>query len=230
LGQCFCRAAIAPLVIFAQKKIAMPIRNIIFDLGGVFIDIHYHKTRDAFTALGVHDFDAYFQQTYSNPLFALLETGDITPNEFYETFRKETGLHVSNEQIATAWNAMLGDFRPASIEVLTPLKSQYNIYLLSNTNQIHYEAFINKYEQEFGGASFNNHFHTAYYSHLLQLRKPNVACYEKVIWLHGLQPNETLFIDDTLKNIEGAKLAGLQTLHLSNGALLEDVLPDYLAK
>jgi len=208
----------------------MAIHNIIFDLGGVFIDIHYTKTRDAFTEMGVHDFDAYFQQTYSNPLFALLETGDITPESFYETFRKETGLHVSNELIADAWNAMLGDFRPASIEVLPALKSQYNIYLLSNTNQIHYEAFIKQYQQEFGGESFNHHFHTAYYSHLLRLRKPGVECYQKVMSLHDMQPHETLFIDDTLKNIEGAKLAGMQTLHLANGALLEEVLPGCIAK
>jgi HAD superfamily hydrolase (TIGR01509 family) len=208
----------------------MAIRNIIFDLGGVFIDIHYHKTRDAFTAIGVQDFDAYFQQTYSNPLFAQLEMGDVTPETFYETFRMETGLQVSDAQIADAWNAMLGDFRPASIDVLAPLKSQYNIYLLSNTNQIHYEAFIKQYEEQFSGASFNQHFHTAYYSHLLRLRKPGVECYEKVMALHDMQPHETLFIDDTLKNIEGASLAGMQTLHLADGALLENVLPEYLAK
>jgi putative hydrolase of the HAD superfamily len=205
----------------------MAIRNIVFDLGGVFIDIHYQQTKQAFEALGVPDFDALFQQSYSNPLFAQLETGDVTPEVFYDAFRKETQLNVTNEQIADAWNAMLGDFRPASVEVLPSLKSQYNIYLLSNTNQIHHEAFSAKYAEQFS-RSFDAHFHYAHYSHVLGLRKPHVECYQKVLELHHLQATETLFIDDTIKNIEGAGRAGLQTLWLQPGQLLEHALPHYL--
>lgn len=205
----------------------MALRNIVFDLGGVFIDIHYQQTKMAFEQLGVPDFDALFQQSYSNPLFAQLETGDIAPEQFYEAFRTETKLDASNQQIAAAWNAMLGDFRPASVAMLPSLKSQYNIYLLSNTNQIHHEAFSEKYEQQFG-ESFDAYFHFAHYSHVLGLRKPNVECYEAVLQLHGLSAHDTLFIDDTLKNIEGAKQAGLQTLLLPQGQLLEETLPAVL--
>lgn len=206
----------------------MAIRNIIFDLGGVFIDIHYHKTRDAFIGMGITDFDAYFQQSYSNPLFSLLETGDVPPSKFYDAFRQESGLTVTDEEVAAAWNAMLGDFRPASIAMLAPLKAEYNIYLLSNTNEIHHEAFSRQYRESFGGREFDDHFHVAYYSHLLGMRKPEVACYQKVLDLHGMIASESLFVDDTLKNIEGAKKAGLQTLHLANGAKLEDELPHFL--
>jgi glucose-1-phosphatase len=205
----------------------MAIRNIIFDLGGVFIDIHYHKTRDAFTALGVTDFDALFQQSYSNPLFAQLEKGEISPEDFYDAFREETKLAVSNAQIRDAWNAMLGDFRPTSIEVLPSLQSTHSIFLLSNTNQIHHEAFTSQYQQAFGH-DFDAHFHVAHYSHLLGLRKPHVDCYEAVLQQHGLHAAETLFIDDTPKNIAGAQEAGLQTLLLSPGLLLENELPKYL--
>lgn len=205
----------------------MAIRNIIFDLGGVFIDIHYHKTRDAFMALGVADFDALFQQSYSNPLFARLEKGEITPEDFYDAFRAETGLHVTNAQIANAWNAMLGDFRPQSIAVLPALKNSYAIFLLSNTNQIHHEAFTSQYLQNFG-QDFDAHFHAAHYSHQLGLRKPDVACYQAVLQLHGLEAAETLFIDDTPTNIDGAREAGLHTLLLTSGIMLEDELPKYL--
>lgn len=205
----------------------MAIRNIVFDLGGVFIDIHYQQTKAAFEQLGVPDFDALFQQSYSNPLFAQLETGDVSPEVFYDAFRVETKLNVSNEQIAAAWNAMLGEFRPASVALLPSLKSQYNIYLLSNTNQIHHEAFTTQYEQEFG-QSFDAHFHYAHYSHVLGLRKPHVECYQAVLQHHDLHAAETLFIDDTPKNIEGAQKAGLPTLWLQPGQLLELALPHYL--
>lgn len=208
----------------------MAIRNIIFDLGGVFLDIHYNRTRDAFTALGVADFDAHFQQTYSNPLFSLLEKGELAPAAFYEAFRKETQLDVTDAQIAHAWNAMLGDFRPGSVAVLPKLKPQYKLYLLSNTNQIHHEAFVQKFEKEFGGANFDALFDTAYYSHLLGERKPGVECYEKVMQLHQMDPQETLFIDDTYKNIEGARQAGLQTLWLQGPELLEEALPKLLGQ
>lgn len=206
----------------------MAIRNIIFDLGGVFIDIHYQKTRDAFIEMGVKDFDHWFQQSYSNPLFVHLETGKIAPLDFYEAFRQETGLQASDQRIALAWNAMLGKFRPASIAILPMLKQQYKIFLLSNTNQIHYEAFMQQYEWQFGHSAFNGLFHTAYYSHQLQMRKPDVACYQQVMHLHQMEPSQTLFIDDTLKNIEGAKQAGMQTLHLTTNNVLENVLPSWL--
>lgn len=205
----------------------MLVRNIIFDLGGVFIDIHYHRTRDAFMALGVADFDAWFQQSYSNPLFARLEKGEITPAAFYGAFREETGLELTNAQIANAWNAMLGNFRPASIALLPHLQSSYKIFLLSNTNAIHHEAFTTQYEQAFG-RHFDTHFLAAHYSHVLGLRKPDVESYQKLVQLHHLTAAETLFVDDTPKNIEGASKAGLQTLWLSPHQLLENVITAFL--
>ena len=202
----------------------MAIRNIIFDLGGIFIDIHYHKTRDAFIAVGIKNFDEYFQQSYSNPLFANLEIGRITPATFYDGLRAQTGLDISDEVIIEAWNAMLGDFRPSSIAILPELKSRYNIYLLSNTNQIHWEAFTDSYSKLTNGRQFDDYFHFAYYSHQLGLRKPDVTCYEAVLQQHSLLAAETLFIDDTPKNLTGAEAAGLQTLHVANGVLVEELI------
>ncbi len=206
----------------------MAIRNIIFDLGGIFIDIHYHKTRDAFIAAGITDFDNYFQQAYSNPLFAQLETGTILPQDFYDGLRLQTGLSMSNPTIEQAWNAMLGDFRPNSIAILPELRRQYRIYLLSNTNQIHWEAFTNSYTTTTNGLIFDDYFHHAHYSHQLGLRKPDVECYEAVLQQHQLVADETLFVDDTPKNLAGAVAAGLQILHLPQGQWLEQLLPTVL--
>lgn len=191
-----------------------PIKNIIFDLGGVFLNINFQLTNQAFNNLGVDCFETMFNQHHSNDLFELLETGKLSPAEFYDAFRKESQTNLSNQQIQTAWNALLLDFPAERIEWLNDIKNRYNIYLFSNTNEIHYDQFIVDFTNAFPGKDFNSHFIKAYYSQTLGLRKPYVESYQQILTEQQLDPAETLFIDDTIKNIEGAKLAGLQTIHL----------------
>ncbi len=202
------------------------IKNIIFDLGGVFLDVDYQKTKQAFVDLGIPNFDDFYQQSFSTPLFNLLEKGVISPETFYNHFREATGTLLTNLEIETAWNAMLGSFRKSSIAILPQLKQRYNIYLLSNTNAIHYKAFCEIYMQEYNNANFNEHFNKAYYSHLYHERKPDLAAYEVILAENNLLKQETLFVDDTMKNIEGASNAGLSVLFLEKTDLLEDVLKE----
>lgn len=191
-----------------------PIKNIIFDLGGVFLNINFELTNTAFAHLGVDQFAEMFNQHHSNDLFERLEKGEISAPAFYEAFRKESGTNISDDAIRDAWNALLLDFPPERIEWLEQIKKRYNIYLFSNTNQIHYDAFMADFGKTFAGKDFNSYFIKAYYSQTLGLRKPSVASYLAIIQEQGLIPAETLFIDDTIKNIKGAKEAGLQTIHL----------------
>ena len=206
----------------------MGIRNIIFDLGGVLLNLDFDNTFKAFEDLGVKDFRQYFQQSHSNPLFAALETGKIDPLGFYDGFRQATGLDLTNEAIARAWNAMLLNFRDASMAYLDSLKAGYRIFLLSNTNQIHLEAFRGIHFRQYGNHGFDDHFEKAWYSHELGLRKPHTECYQSVLEIHHLTPSETLFVDDTLINIEGARKAGIKTLHLLSGQLIENEMPSLL--
>ena len=191
-----------------------PIKNIIFDLGGIFLDIHYQLTKNAFINLGIKNFDELFTQHHANDLFEDLETGKISETTFYNLFRKEANINLSDEQIKTAWNALLGGFPPKRLDWLQKIKDKYNIYLFSNTNQIHYDAFMKIYEQETGQNDFNKHFIKAYYSQNIGLRKPYPEGFLHILNEQNLVPAETLFIDDTIKNIEGAKAVGLQTIHL----------------
>jgi putative hydrolase of the HAD superfamily len=204
------------------------IRNIIFDLGGVLLDIDFKKTRDAFIASGVNDFDAYFQQSFSNPLFADLEKGLINPIDFFEAFRNEAAVPITDEIIINNWNALLGDFRKNSLTYIASLKKDYRVFLFSNTNIIHFEAFMILFEQQIGVGHFHDYFEKAYYSHEMNLRKPDVESFEFIIRENNLDAEETLFVDDTLKNIEGAKAAGLQTLWLQNGMLIEEAVEEVL--
>jgi len=198
-------------------------KNILFDLGGVFLDINYQLTEKAFIDLGITDFDQRFNQQFSNTLFEDLETGKIDPETFYHRFRTETGTSLTNKAIETAWNALLIDFPAERLEWLQQVGEKYPVYLYSNTNLIHYQCFMKKFEETFAGKNFNDYFRTAYYSHELGLRKPYPASYIKIMELEKLNPTETLFIDDTLKNITGAKEAGLQTLWLQSGMVLQEL-------
>jgi len=204
-----------------------PVKNIIFDLGGVLINLNYQLTRKAFEDLGVEDFDAFYTQHKANPLFENLEVGAIEPEAFYEALKEATGLTLSNDQLETAWNAMLLDFPIERLLWLDQIKNKYNIYLFSNTNAIHYKAFTSIYAQTAPliglNTDFNHFFKTAYYSHTLGQRKPELAAFEAVIQDAKLDPAQTLFIDDTISNIEGAQKAGLQTIFLSGGLTVQDV-------
>lgn len=189
-------------------------KNIIFDLGGVFLNLDFSLTEQAFKDLGVTNFTSMFTQHHSNDLFIQFETGKISPAAFYNAFRNETQLNLSDEQIRNAWNALLLDFPKERIDWLDEIGKRYKIYLFSNTNQVHCDQFLEDFKKESGGRELDSYFIKAYYSQTLSLRKPDVASFEAIIQAEKLNPAETLFIDDTAKNITGARQAGLQAIHL----------------
>lgn len=198
------------------------IRNVIFDLGGVLFNINFSLTEKAFTELGVKDFSSFFTQFHSNDLFVKLETG-VDEDLFYDDLRSATGLNLSNDQIRDAWNALLLDFRMESLAALPALKRRYNLYLLSNTNEIHMQEFHRIYKTLFTESSFDDLFHAAYYSHRIGHRKPNAGAFEFVLRKHDLVAEETLFIDDSINNIEAAQKLGIQTVHLLPGMKIEEL-------
>lgn len=200
-----------------------PIKNIIFDLGGVFLNIDFQLTNQAFINLGVLEFSEMFTQHFSNPLFELLETGKISEEEFYTAFRKESKTNLNNEQIKGAWNALLLDFPSERINWLKNISKKYRIFLFSNTNQIHYDCFIERFSMQYPGLDFDNLFVKAYYSQNLGLRKPYPESFQAILKEQDLQASETLFIDDTIKNIEAAKALGLQTVHLKHPLTVLDL-------
>ena len=196
------------------------IKNIIFDLGGVFLEIDYLKTERAFINLGVSNFSELYSQHNSTTLFEDLETGKIDAEKFCQSVREISKIHLTDKQIESAWNAMMGNVILENVSWLQKAKHQFQIYLFSNTNIIHYKALQKILIEQTGNNSFNENFITAYYSHHLGLRKPELQAYLSILERENLQASETLFIDDTPKNIEGAKLAGVQTLLLTNHAKL----------
>jgi putative hydrolase of the HAD superfamily len=199
------------------------IENVGFDLGGVILDIDYNLTRIAFEKLGVVHFDEMYSQANADTLFQKLETGEISEDEFYKELNRCTGLNLSPEEIRNAWNAMLLQFRESSLEFLEKIKTKYNTFLLSNTNYIHLASFKKTFNEKVSTRSFEEYFDKVFYSCEIGLRKPDIGCYQRVINELNIDPAKTLFIDDSLQNIEGARKAGLQTIHLLTGMQIEDL-------
>ena len=189
------------------------IRNIIFDLGGIFLNIDFKKTEQAFKELGIEGFHSMFSQHHADNLFQLLETGRISPEEFHHSFVQKTGIDLSYTQVKDAWNALLLDFPVERLHWLNSISKRYNTYLFSNTNKIHYDAFSESFRQLMK-EDFDTYFIKAYYSHDIGLRKPDPESFIYILKEQNLNPSETLFIDDTQKNVEAAASLGLQTIHL----------------
>jgi epoxide hydrolase-like predicted phosphatase len=190
-------------------------RNIIFDFGGVFIDVDYKRTEQAFVDAGIKNFSELYSQQSASPLFENLETGKIKDSDFYMELRKISGIKLDNYQITSCWNSILGNYFPQAIEWLKDIRERYKVFLFSNTNAIHYDCFMNIYEKQFRKNDFNDLFDKTYYSHLAGIRKPNPEAFEYVLKDAGISAIDTLFIDDTISNIKGAKKAGLNTIFLN---------------
>lgn len=192
----------------------MQIKNVIFDLGGVLLNIDYQLTIQAFVDLGLSNFQELYTQAQQSDLFDAIEVGEISGEEFLVGIKEFLPSAISTQQIKTAWNAMLLDLPEERLRFLLAVKEKYNTALLSNTNTVHLESFHEALKQKHGLESLNDYFHKVYFSCDLGMRKPHPEIFLKVCELEGFNPSETLFIDDTMQHVEGAKQAGLQALHL----------------
>lgn len=190
-----------------------PIKNIIFDLGGVLMDIDFALTHKAFEQLGVQGFAERYNQYSADTFFSDFEKGKIPTADFFDHIRRICECDLSDNSIRNAWNALLIGFPKERIEWLLRIKEKYRIYLFSNTNIIHYQSFAKTFE-ETTGVDLNSCFVKAYYSHEMGLRKPDPASYLQIVNEQQLAIAETLFIDDTIKNVEAAKELGFQVVHL----------------
>ena len=190
------------------------IRNIIFDLGGVILNIDYNLTSQAFKNLGLSDFDKKYSQAKQNHLFDKLETGEISADDFSAQLMSYFSNSISPTEIEKAWNAMLLDLPVERIELLKKLSVKYRLFLLSNTNIIHYTAYSAYLQNTFGKMIFDDIFEKQYLSFEIGLRKPDKQLFELVLNDNKLNPSETLFIDDSIQHIHGAVETGIVAYHL----------------
>lgn len=205
------------------------VKNIIFDLGGVIINLDYFKSIRELEQYCAEGHSIEYSQRAQSHLFDLFETGNSSPEEFRQHLREAYKLDATDEQIDEAWNAMLLDIPAERIELLRELGNKYRIFLLSNTNAIHMKRFNEMVEHSFTMPSLDSLFERAYYSHLIGQRKPDAIVFEQILEENSLKREETLFIDDSIQHIESANKLGLQTLFLKPPLTINQVFADVIA-
>ena len=199
------------------------IQNIIFDLGGVIINLDNKLTEKAFVDLGVKDFRKYFGHGFAASFFSDFEVGKISDQQFISDLKKMMEVDVSDQVIMDAWDALLLNFPQERIRLLDVLKRKYRLFLFSNTNALHLKKVQSIYRNEFGSGSMEDHFEKTYYSHLIHLRKPDAASFEYIIRENNLDPAATMFVDDAQVNVDGANAAGLKGFYLAPGISITDL-------
>ncbi|OJJ14242.1 hypothetical protein BKI52_43680 [marine bacterium AO1-C] len=195
------------------------IKNIIFDLGGVVINIDWQLTVAAFQKLAKPEFKAQNEDliqkgTYKAQFFIDYEIGSINDATFCQHLRDTFHLDANDAQISEAWNALLMDVPANRIELINNLRNTHRTFVLSNTNAIHIEEANNILHKAHGVTTYDDLVEKAYYSHLMNKRKPWPEIYQQIIDENELNPAETLFIDDNVENIQAANSVGLQGLHV----------------
>ena len=202
------------------------IKNVIFDLGGVILNLNYKATINSFKELGINNFEEIYNQKQQTELFNNFEKGNIGSKTFITEIQKLSNLN--DQQIINAWNAMLLDIPPERLKFIYKLKKDFKIFLLSNTNEIHIEYFENQLVKNNQLELFKGCFDKIYYSSRIKDRKPNVSCFNKVITENNLAPIETLFIDDSIQHINGAKKSGIKTYLMRQNSSIIDQFPDII--
>ena len=204
------------------------IKSIIFDLGGVILNLNYSKTEDEFKKIGVLNFKEFYSQKKQTLLFDDFEKGKIKPEEFISSFKESENLKIKEIDFINAWNAMLLEIPTEKLQFINGLKKNYKIILLSNTNEIHIKKFEDNLKKNNMLEQFYKCFDKIYYSSRMGMRKPEENCFNQVLEENGLIAENTLFIDDSIQHIEGAKKAGIKTFHLEKNKSILDLVPDII--
>ena len=204
------------------------IKSIIFDLGGVILNLDYSKTVDEFKKIGVLHFKELYSQKKQTLVFDDFEKGKIQPEEFISSLKSSENLKIKEIDFINAWNAMLLEIPIEKLEFIYGLKKNYKIFLLSNTNEIHINKFESNLKKNNMLELFYKCFDKIYYSSRMGKRKPDENCFNQVLEENGLLAENTLFIDDSTQHILGAKEVGLNSFHLEKNKSIIDLVPDII--
>jgi len=191
-----------------------PIKNIIFDFGGVICNIKIKLSELKFRELGFKGFSPSYSVEEGEGVFSRLEGGKISVPEFSAILKKHLKPDVTEKEILEAWNAMILDIPSYRVKLLEEVRKSYRICILSNSNEVHYNKYLSDFSKNYGYRSFNDIFEKTWFSFQIHLQKPSKEIFEYVIRDGNLDPSETLFVDDSIQHIESARNAGFRTYHL----------------
>ena len=198
------------------------IKNIVFDLGGVLVDLDFKAAINGLQQAGFANVKEQLMTFNQEGIFQKFELGEISTEEFRTAIRENSTVTLTDEEIDALWNAMLLEIPREKLELILDLRGKYMVYLLSNTNSIHWD-YVCKNAFNYRGFRVNDYFEETFLSYEMHLAKPNKAIFEKVLHDANLLPEETLFIDDSEANCKAAEEVGIHAHHYHIGDDLSKV-------
>lgn len=206
------------------------IKNLLFDLGGVIMDIRRKNCVKAFEELGMADADTLLGEYSQAGVFAGIEDGSLSPAEFHDEIRRIIGSPVSDGEIDTAFQKFLIGIPVRRLEALEELHRHYNIYMLSNTNPIMWDGEITRNFRQ-ADKDVNYYFDGMARSYEVGAMKPDKRIFQWVIERFGISPEETVFFDDSRTNVEAAEAMGFHGIVVTPGSEFSELLSEsgYLA-
>jgi putative hydrolase of the HAD superfamily len=201
---------------------------LIFDLGGVVLDLYVERSFAALLSLGVPADMLTESGCLMNEWMMQYDRGDITTDEMFgyiksfipSAVREELGAELDSE-VQRIWNLMLGDIPAAKLQRLTALRqSGYRVVMLSNTNSGHWPR-IEQLFVEAGGKLPSECFNSLYLSFLMRSRKPDPEIFLSLIGNEGVEAADCLFFDDSAENCAAARALGIDAVHVERNASWE---------
>ena len=192
------------------------IRHIIFDLGGVLLNLDVEGCTRAFEKAGLKDIRSVLTGTTEGGIFSEYERGEIGTPEFRDGIRQLASQSLTDDEIDRMWVNELLDIPQEKLDLLVSLRSKYDIYLLSNTNELHWQHVVESLlpQQNY---RVEDLFKETFLSFRMKLAKPDPEIFREVLRQAGLKPEETLFIDDSAVNCQAAQSVSIQTEHYKPG-------------
>ena len=198
------------------------IKNIVFDLGGVLVDLDFKGAINGLQKAGFANVKEQLQTLHQGGIFQKFELGEMSADEFRTAIRENSTVELTDEEVDNLWNAMLLEIPREKLELILDLRGKYMVYLLSNTNSIHWD-YVCKNAFNYRGFRVKDYFEETFLSYEMHLAKPDKAIFEKVLQDANLLPEETLFIDDSEANCKAAEEVGIHAHHYHIGDDLSKV-------
>lgn len=204
-------------------------KAIIFDMGGVLVDLDLEDCRRAFKEdLGFYGIDDILDACHQKGIYGELEEGVLSAEDFRAAVLSGSRPDARPEEVDKAmWHILVG-IAPYKAELLKKMSEKYDLYLLSNNNSICLPCSAGMFRD--AGIPLDVIFRKCFYSFEMKTLKPAPEFYEAVMESIGIPPAQMLFVDDSMKNVEGAEAVGLPAVYYQPGtdlsALMAEVLSD----
>lgn len=196
----------------------VPIKALLFDMGGVFLDVDFKKIFKAWEGIS-HLCAEEMQVAFTmDEAYRQHETGAITATQYFNHMRKELQLTGTDEEIEAGWNAIFGDLSDDVLDAIDLVGTKIPCYGFTNTNASHTLYWSSHFPR------IVSTFKHLFISNEIGLRKPDADAFEHILSYAGATAAEMLFFDDTTENIEGAKRVGIQTVLVTDASSVLNVL------